>query len=158
MHPLLASVDSSTCEVSQGLPKMQADRVEETMTAAEARDTLTQALVTGKVKKMPCEVCGIPESQGHHHDYNLPLDVKWLCQSHHSAEHRRLRESGVIVPGSRGPRRGELTEVVRVRVSKQEHKNIIMAATIARRSVSDFIRLAAEAKAHDELSNNHREQ
>jgi uncharacterized protein (DUF1778 family) len=51
-----------------------------------------------------------------------------------------------------------LTEVVRLRVSAKLYREIVNAAKLARRSVSDFIRLAAEAKAHDELSNNHREQ
>jgi hypothetical protein len=31
-------------------------------------------------------------SQGHHPDYSKPFEVVWLCQLHHSEEHRKLKE------------------------------------------------------------------
>jgi len=37
----------------------------------------------GKVKKQPCLVCGCPEVEAHHDDYNQPLKVVWLCRPHH---------------------------------------------------------------------------
>lgn len=36
-----------------------------------------------------CSKCGIIcKPQGHHHDYDLPLDVTWLCTKCHGLEHR----------------------------------------------------------------------
>lgn len=35
--------------------------------------------------KQPCEVCNKKEnSQAHHHDYDKPLDITWLCEYHHN--------------------------------------------------------------------------
>lgn len=54
-----------------------------------ARSILNQAIKSGKVIRMPCVVCGDPKSQGHHPDYNKPLEVDWLCALHHKQEHER---------------------------------------------------------------------
>lgn len=37
--------------------------------------------------KMPCEECGSENSQRHHHDYNKPLEINWLCPICHAKEH-----------------------------------------------------------------------
>lgn len=37
----------------------------------------------GKLAKIPCEKCGSPRSQMHHHDYDKPLEVEWLCRPCH---------------------------------------------------------------------------
>lgn len=42
----------------------------------------------GHIQKKHCESCGDPKSQAHHHDYEKPLDVKWLCAVCHGVEHR----------------------------------------------------------------------
>lgn len=42
----------------------------------------------GTLEKQPCETCGDPNTQAHHHDYSRPLDVRWLCHMHHAEEHR----------------------------------------------------------------------
>lgn len=41
----------------------------------------------GKLIKQPCERCGDPDSQMHHDDYSLPLDVRWLCRPCHLKLH-----------------------------------------------------------------------
>ena len=42
----------------------------------------------GKIKKLPCNVCGITENlQAHHHDYNNFKDVEWLCKNCHKEHH-----------------------------------------------------------------------
>lgn len=44
----------------------------------------------GKIKKSPCEVCGSLVVEAHHDDYSKPLDVRWLCRTHHMRLHRPL--------------------------------------------------------------------
>ena len=56
----------------------------------QSRIDLRNAVASGKVKRQPCEVCGNPKSQGHHHDYSKPLDVKWLCARHHAEDHSKI--------------------------------------------------------------------
>ena len=45
------------------------------------------AIKTGKLKREPCSKCGEAKSQAHHEDYSRPLDVLWLCASHHKELH-----------------------------------------------------------------------
>lgn len=62
-----------------------------------AQNLLESALSTGAVvRKEACEECGATGTmrdgrskiQGHHDDYNKPLDVRWLCQECHHAWHK----------------------------------------------------------------------
>lgn len=53
----------------------------------QARNKVQYALRTGKLTKQPCRVCGDPNSQAHHPDYDKPLEVVWLCHDHHMDEH-----------------------------------------------------------------------
>lgn len=60
----------------------------------KAMEAVAVAIKSNKLKRMPCEVCGNPKSEGHHHSY-LPehhLDVKWLCRKHHREEHVIMAE------------------------------------------------------------------
>lgn len=54
-----------------------------------ARTALGNAVRDRRV--IPWPVCAIPECddkpQAHHPDYDRPLDVVWLCQSHHKQAH-----------------------------------------------------------------------
>lgn len=52
-----------------------------------ARYVLGYAVRSGKVKKMPCEVCGSETSEAHHEDYSKPLEVRWFCRKHHDECH-----------------------------------------------------------------------
>jgi len=54
---------------------------------SSAYGKLYWALKTGKIKRLPCEICGKRKSQAHHHDYFKPLDVRWLCFKHHREVH-----------------------------------------------------------------------
>jgi len=46
------------------------------------------AIRDGKLTRQPCEVCGEVKAQAHHDDYSKPLDVRWLCTTHHAEWHR----------------------------------------------------------------------
>ena len=52
---------------------------------ARAREELNRAVRAGAIVRLPCEVCGTPESEAHHPSYAEPLTVKWLCPNHHRA-------------------------------------------------------------------------
>lgn len=54
---------------------------------AKARFAVSNALRNGRLTKLPCLVCGAEKVEGHHPDYSRPLDVVWLCQSHHKQAH-----------------------------------------------------------------------
>lgn len=55
----------------------------------DAREKFKYAIETGVLKRKPCEVCGNLKSEGHHRDYNKPLEVLWLCRKHHKEQHRK---------------------------------------------------------------------
>jgi hypothetical protein len=53
----------------------------------KARSKLRYEVMMGRIKKLPCEVCGNEKSEGHHEDYSKPLEVSWLCSQHHRNKH-----------------------------------------------------------------------
>jgi len=55
---------------------------------AKAHDALNGAVRSGRIKRLPCEICGSGKVHGHHEDYSKPLDVIWLCSIHHAQIHR----------------------------------------------------------------------
>lgn len=57
-----------------------------------AHIALGNAVRDGRVKPLPCFVCG-KESEAHHPDYSRPLDVVWLCPAHHKQAHALAREA-----------------------------------------------------------------
>lgn len=67
--------------------RWKADHPKETW----AHSALRSALKRGLIDKEPCEVCGASDVDGHHDDYDRPMDVHWLCRLHHKAEHRRMK-------------------------------------------------------------------
>jgi hypothetical protein len=58
-----------------------------------AQVALNNAIRAGIVSRKQCEVCGREDAEGHHDDYNKPLEVIWLCPPHHAARHRELRRA-----------------------------------------------------------------
>lgn len=56
-----------------------------------ARSYLHVYIKRGKIKKIPCAVCGQRRVEAHHADYNKPLEVVWLCREHHQALHNDSR-------------------------------------------------------------------
>jgi len=56
-----------------------------------AHNAVSKAISKGIIKRKPCEMCGNTEHvHAHHDDYMQPLDVMWLCVSHHKARHSFL--------------------------------------------------------------------
>ncbi len=53
-----------------------------------ARDQVSRVIKSGKLVSLPCWTCGKDKTVAHHADYAAPLDVVWLCQSHHMQLHR----------------------------------------------------------------------
>ena len=56
-----------------------------------ARYLVAKALKKGELTIKPCAFCSSTENvEAHHADYAKPLDVIWLCEACHKAEHKRL--------------------------------------------------------------------
>lgn len=68
------------------------------------------ALSQGRLERPKvCENCNAVDKnsvlQGHHDDYDKPLDVRWLCRSCHIKHHVALRKAeGTYKPGGRRKR------------------------------------------------------
>lgn len=54
---------------------------------------VTYEIKVGRIERKPCEVCWALPSQAHHDNYAKPLEIRWLCQAHHSALHVLLRQA-----------------------------------------------------------------
>ena len=52
----------------------------------KAGTKLRYAVAKGLIQPMPCLCCG-EKAEAHHPDYSRPLDVVWLCPSHHKQAH-----------------------------------------------------------------------
>lgn len=48
-----------------------------------ARNKVAYARKKGLLIKSPCVICGDNKSEAHHHDYNDPLNITWVCKNHH---------------------------------------------------------------------------
>ena len=63
---------------------------EENPQARKAHHAVSNAVRDGRLEKQPCEnlddTC-YGKINAHHDDYNKPLEVRWLCRSHHMRWH-----------------------------------------------------------------------
>ena len=55
-----------------------------------ARSAVGNAIRDGKIDRLPCIICG-GNAEAHHPDYSMPLDVVWLCDTHHKQVHKESR-------------------------------------------------------------------
>jgi len=58
----------------------------------KAHGIVARAIRAKKLFRMPCEVCGNLITDGHHDDYDKPLNVRWLCAEHHREWHAKNGE------------------------------------------------------------------
>jgi hypothetical protein len=58
-----------------------------------AHNAVRHAVKMGRLQRTGCAVCGAGNAHAHHHDYTKPLDVIWLCKTHHADEHRKARHA-----------------------------------------------------------------
>jgi hypothetical protein len=57
-----------------------------------AQRRLATAVENGSISKGVCSICGTNDFiDAHHPDYSKPLDVVWLCRTHHNLEHQHER-------------------------------------------------------------------
>lgn len=68
-----------------------------------AHHAVNNAVRDGRLTKRPCEVCGNPNSQGHHDDYSKPLEVRWLCPQHHGEHHHRENVNKILATENTTP-------------------------------------------------------
>ena len=52
-----------------------------------ARQVFRTAVGLGNIKRKSCEFCGEKKTDGHHPNYSKPLEVIWLCRTHHADMH-----------------------------------------------------------------------
>lgn len=64
-----------------------------------AHKVVENAVASGRLARQPCELCGATNLvHAHHDDYSRPLDVLWLCPTHHKERHRELGADGPRMP------------------------------------------------------------
>ena len=73
--------------------------VEEKKLRIKARSDLNHAIRDGILERQSCKVCGDVKSEGHHINYKNPLEVVWLCDKHHHAEHARIHQNPELLNG-----------------------------------------------------------
>ena len=61
----------------------------------QVENLLRYSVKCGKIKRLPCEVCGKKKTHGHHEDYGKPLLVNWLCPIHHKEIQKKIKGSKV---------------------------------------------------------------
>ena len=71
---------------AMGLAKLR-NFEERSPVARVAQYRVGAAIRDGRLIKKPCEYCGNKTVVAHHDDYLKPMEVRWLCYSHHSQWH-----------------------------------------------------------------------
>lgn len=60
----------------------------------QAQSVVNNAIASGQIERAPCVICGAENNvHGHHDNYARPIDVIWLCPTHHHERHRSLLET-----------------------------------------------------------------
>jgi len=78
------------------LGKQRKKRAKEGTVYVQAHNAFARAVKAGKIIRPDhCSRCLVQcQPQGHHDDYNFPLDVMWLCPPCHAQRHLELGRLG----------------------------------------------------------------
>lgn len=66
---------------------------------ANAHAAVWLAKRRGRLLQTSCEVCKSNKTEAHHPDYKKPLEVMWLCRTHHLEWHEKHKT--VVPPAAR---------------------------------------------------------
>lgn len=66
---------------------------EEQRKRRKCRNITNKAIQRNELIRMPCQICGVVNSEAHHDDYNQPLNIRWLCFEHHRDFHKKIYEN-----------------------------------------------------------------
>lgn len=93
------------------------------MNAARAHAAVSTAIYNGTLIRQPCEVCGKDQTDAHHDDYAKPLDVRWLCRSHHRLHHSK----GVtpVITLRTDLTKDEYREIRKLALDRREHVSTV---------------------------------
>ncbi len=70
-------------------PRKSALTPEEKKLRRDVRAITNSALRRGILVAASCDVCGTDLNiEAHHDDYSKPLDIRWLCKTHHTEHHK----------------------------------------------------------------------
>jgi len=61
----------------------------------QARNKVRSAVKSGKLEKETCFICGEVNVNGHHENYEFPIEVVWVCTFHHRV-FDQFRATGMI--------------------------------------------------------------
>lgn len=65
------------------------------------RQAVQRKIRRGEIERLPCSVCGDPNSQAHHEDYSKPFDIVFLCPKHHSERHAEINSLNEYKQGTK---------------------------------------------------------
>jgi hypothetical protein len=111
-----------------------------------AHQIVSLAISSGLLVPGPCEECGADAKRNaaHHDDYSRPLDVRWLCSTHHAAWHSAnvpAYLSSDIAPRKLGrPRVEDPRRVRSYRASDAEQARIVANAAAAGVTIAAYVR------------------
>ena len=69
--------------------KNQRDYAKRHPEKCKAHSMVNRAIAAGSLTRDVCEVCGDKNPHAHHDDYSKPLEVRWLCKTHHNEHHQQ---------------------------------------------------------------------
>lgn len=62
----------------------------------KAQRAVYRATKNGKIERSPCVICDAQRVEGHHFDYQKPLEVVWFCTLHHKRLHQFIKTEKLI--------------------------------------------------------------